>query len=162
MDAGSRSGWEQADESGAILSRSRQVLRRQAEDAGCEDGLSSDSVPPADTPKNPSVQTRRAKALPQNCKAFAQMASLEGLCLCLAPPPRDSEARRLRSGGLRLARSQRPGLPAGRCPVRHRPFGYKIICWAQKTGGRYLVDSQKDTEFKVQNFALWIHVFIDL
>ena len=33
-----------------------------------------------------------------------------------APPPRDNKVRRLRSGGLRQARAQRPGLPARRCP----------------------------------------------
>ena len=46
-----QAGNQQADEAGAILSRSRQVLRRQAENAGCEDGLSPDSFPPADPPK---------------------------------------------------------------------------------------------------------------
>ncbi len=47
----------------------------------------------------------------------AAMASMK-ICECLAPPPRDNGARRLRSGGLRRARAQRPGLPAGRCPVQ--------------------------------------------
>ena len=37
------------------------------------------------------------------------------VCLCLAPPPRDRQARRLRSGRVRRARAQRPGSHAGRC-----------------------------------------------
>ena len=89
-------GGKQTDESGAILSRSRQVLRA-AEDAGCEDGLSPDSVPPADglaepddgladpaeevkadgLPKDQSVQTWCAKALPLD---LCGKSALEGPC----------------------------------------------------------------------------------
>ena len=72
---------ERTDESGAILSRSRQVLRRQAEDAGCEDGLSPDSFPSATgqprgtfaakRPQRP-VQVQRCNANRTNIEIYAE------------------------------------------------------------------------------------------
>ena len=76
----------QADEAGAILSRSRQVLRRQAEDAGCEDGLSPDSVPPADPPKE-RKQADPPKERKQANEAFAILCYMLGrICGLLSLP----------------------------------------------------------------------------
>ena len=54
-------------------------------------------------------------------------ALIDDLEMQAAPSPRDNEARRLRSGGLRRAQAQRPGSPTGRCPTPHGTFSQKPL-----------------------------------